>query len=340
VKSLKMGTEGETKANNNAIEKKYDDDGGWAEFLWNTKTKQFCGRTGASWIKIFVFYCVFYAALAAFSWLCYYLFATMTLTPDRPRWILDSSIIGTNPGIGFRPMPDQDTNAGSSLIWYKRANDKDAALWYDQLTNYTDAIENPEKVDGLQVCSYENGLKATDTKSCRVDIKEFGGACTKANKFGYTTGEPCILIKLNRIFGWKPEPLGINDKGEFDAAQLKEDLDSRPQMPKDLREHIEQKAKEANPESKLDTVWISCVGENVGDQENLGTVNYFPRPGIAGYYFPYSNQPGYQSPFIFVQLQKPKSNVLINIECRSWSRNIVYDKQDRLGSVHFEILVD
>lgn len=46
-----MGTEGETKANNNAIAKKYDDDGGWAEFVWNNKTKQFFGRTGASWGK-------------------------------------------------------------------------------------------------------------------------------------------------------------------------------------------------------------------------------------------------------------------------------------------------
>ncbi len=33
-------------------------------------------------------------------------------------------------------------------------------------------------------------------------------------------------------------------------------------------------------------------------------------------------------------------HTLINIECRAWSKNIRYDRQNRLGSVHFEILVD
>lgn len=47
-----MGTEGETKANNNAIEKKYNDDGPWTDFIWNGKTKQFFGRTGTSWGKL------------------------------------------------------------------------------------------------------------------------------------------------------------------------------------------------------------------------------------------------------------------------------------------------
>ncbi len=46
-----MGTEDETKANNNANAKKYDDSGTWGEFIWNNKTKQFFGRTGASWGK-------------------------------------------------------------------------------------------------------------------------------------------------------------------------------------------------------------------------------------------------------------------------------------------------
>lgn len=62
----------------------------------------------------------------------------MTLSKDRPRWILDSSIIGTNPGVGFRPLPDQDANPGSSVIWYRTDNKEDAAIWYNQLANVTD----------------------------------------------------------------------------------------------------------------------------------------------------------------------------------------------------------
>jgi len=89
--------------------------------------------------KIFIFYVVFYLALAAFAWLCYYLFS-LTLTLDQPKWILGESIIGTNPGVGYRPMPDQETNSGSSLIWYRREVEADAAVWYNQLSNYTDGM--------------------------------------------------------------------------------------------------------------------------------------------------------------------------------------------------------
>lgn len=32
--------------------------------------------------------------------------------------------------------------------------------------------------------------------------------------------------------------------------------------------------------------------------------------------------------------------VLINIECKAWARNIIHDRLDKRGSVHFEIMVD
>jgi len=59
------------------------------------------------------------------------------------------------------------------------------------------------------------------------------------------------------------------------------------------------------PESFLNTVWISCEGEYPADVENVGTINYYPIRGIPGYYFPYYQQEGYQTPFVFVHLQKP-----------------------------------
>lgn len=56
-------------------------------------------------------------------------------------------------------------------------------------------------------CSFGNG--GTDTyrdknkkreqiASCFVDNKQFGD-CNPENKFGYRLGEPCMLIKLNRV---------------------------------------------------------------------------------------------------------------------------------------------
>lgn len=108
-------------------------------------------------------------------------------------------------------------------------------------------------------------------------------------------------------------------------------------------------------------IWISCEGENPADIENLGPVNYFPQRGFPGYYYPYVNQRGYQAPIIAINFERPKSKiltncvkssscnenyfhfvagVLINIECKAWARNIVHDRTERRGSVHFELMVD
>jgi len=60
----------------------------------------------------------------------------------------------------------------------------------------------------------------------------------------------------------------------------------------------------------LRTVWLSCGGENVGDEENLpdGNISYKPVRGIPGFFFPYKNQPNYKSPFVMVQLDVPPTS--------------------------------
>ena len=30
--------------------------------------------------------------------------------------------------------------------------------------------------------------------------------CTKAGKFGMYIGQPCVSVKLNKVYGWEPEP--------------------------------------------------------------------------------------------------------------------------------------
>ena len=161
-------------------------------------------------------------------------------------------------------------------------------------------------------------------------------------------------------------------------------------------------------------IWVSCEGENSADREHIGNVTYTPFRGFPAYYFPYKNIPGYLSPIVALQFQKPEgtstwwaqifeklelidmseasgqklaagivkipvgksgrtdsaaeilnfyarhrlffrvsswiinfsifisltAGVLINIECKVWAKNIIHDRQRRLGSVHFELLMD
>lgn len=39
---------------------------------------------------------------------------------------------------------------------------------------------------------------------CVVDLDQFG-PCSQANGYGYPKGKPCIFLKLNKIYGWKPD---------------------------------------------------------------------------------------------------------------------------------------
>lgn len=99
--------------------------------------------------KILLFYVIFYAALAGF-------FAAMlavfyqTLDENKPKWQLDDGLIGSNPGLGFRPMPPE-SNVESTLVWFEASNDKNTEYWIGALNEFlmsefhTLIMENSEK---------------------------------------------------------------------------------------------------------------------------------------------------------------------------------------------------
>lgn len=150
------------------------------------------------------------------------------------------------------------------------------------------------------------------------------GDCTKENGFGFAAGKPCILLKLNKIYGVEHEY--FNNVTE--AEKILEE-----KLPTELAAHI-------NTKVYTDHVWVDCHGENPMDQENLGKVNYFPASrGFPSVYYPYKNAPGYQTPLVAVQFEKLEPGLLYHIECRAYAGNIGYDRNDRIGKAHFEILV-
>jgi len=61
-----------------------------------------------------------------------FLIFTSTLKDGRPKYELKESIIGTNPGLGFRPMPPE-SNVESTLIWYEKQN---TDYWIEELDRF------------------------------------------------------------------------------------------------------------------------------------------------------------------------------------------------------------
>lgn len=79
-------------------------------------------------------------------------------------------------------------------------------------------------------------------------------------------------------------------------------------MPLDLKEHIA--SLKGNNSLQLNTIWVSCEGENPADQENIGPINYLPRRGFPGYFYPYENSEGYLSPLVAVHFVRPRSEYI------------------------------
>ena len=60
----------------------------------------------------------------------------------------------------------------------------------------------------------------------------------------------------------------------------------------------------------MNTVWLSCEGEKPADRENIGPIEYIPRRGFPGYFYPYKNTAGYMSPLVAVYFKQPHSKYL------------------------------
>lgn len=291
-----------------------------AQFFYDRKTGAVCGRTPKSWFQIVLFYLVFYAVLAALFAVCMQgLFAT--LYDGRPSYILDGSLIGTNPGLGFRPI-NEDADYGG-LILFKHNSTETMEFWTDNLDKFLEQYDDSKKPENQRICGFGTVLKPDEV--CAVSLEKFD-PCLKKNMYGYNKSAPCVFLKLNKIYDWVPE--------YYDNVSALPD-----EMPEDLKWHIKQL-----PSDQHKQIWVSCGPKGGGkNSENIGPIKYLPvNRGFPSYYYPYKNIHGYLSPLIAVHFERPKLHTLIVIECRAWAKNIIYSgsMKDRKGSVEFQLLID
>lgn len=286
-------------------------------FVHNPETGEYFTRTPKSWLLIFIFYVIYYSCLAAF-WAGMLAIFLTTLSDDQPKWQHENSIIGTSPGLGLKPA-QAPKFIDSSMISFNADSEDDTDTmqgyggWVDRYTGFLKAYKEDTK--GV-ACSHENG--ASKDQVCKFNLADLGNCGT--GSYGYDNGNPCIVLKLNKIYGLELNP--------YEEAELSEDLG----MSKELIEHIK-----AQPDKKQ--VWVECRGENPADVEALkGKIKYFPSSqGFPTYYFPYLNQDGYKSPLVAVQFEGIERNRLVHIECRAFADGIGYNRRDRIGINHLEL---
>ncbi|KAJ3656983.1 hypothetical protein Zmor_016019 [Zophobas morio] len=171
-----------------------------------------------------------------------------------------------------------------------------------KLDSFLETYHNQNSFETVQNC--KRNKQPDENKFCGFQVTPDFAPCTKEYRYGLggrERGGPCIFLKLNKIFGWQPD--------FYTNATAPSD------MPKHLRDHI---AKEELQE-RHQIIWVDCMERFQGKFHNVK---------------------GYVSPLVAVHFERPQRGVLINIECKAWARNIIHDRVDRRGSVHFELMVD
>jgi len=289
-------------------------------FLFNKDTGAIMGRTPMSWLLITVFYIIYYSFLAAFWALCLFVFFKIGIDDKRPCWEMEASLIGKSPAMGVRPGQSWEL-IDSSMITFN-ANQMEMVNdvpgwkeWADRTRTFLEPYADVNQT-GLSNCAAER----KEGEVCKFPISKLGD-CGKGN-FGYDEGRPCIYLKLNKIYNL------VHDYYNESAK-----------LPNEVPPRVNKMMKNLNGPN-LNQVWVHCHGENPADVEGIGNVKYYPEEaGFEGKYFPYLNEEGYISPLIAVQFMDVPAGQLLHIECRAYAKNIKYDRRDKLGRAHFELMV-
>jgi len=330
--------EGNIHLGGTAIKPKGWDRTGFEAFkymLYNPDTGEVLTRTPLSWLKITVFYCIYYSCLAAFWIACLQIFF-LTLHDDKPRWVLKESIIGDNPGVGLRPNTS-DKRIDSSLYLFKLEDTKttptteygEGDLNVDFATRMQLFLNKYDNTDNLEECS--GAFDENNRKNC-IFAKSVLGDCAEY-PYGMTPAggkiQPCFFLKLNRIYGFDPKPIPAADLDSNDIYET---------MP----QHLKERVRDGNGE---DEVYINCEGRFPADSEgadhqDIG-LKYFPdTQAISRKYFPFYNTPNYHSPLVAVQITNAPIGQLLHIECKAWYKDVLHNRKDKLGLTQFEVMVE
>uniref|UniRef100_A0A3B5B9F8 Sodium/potassium-transporting ATPase subunit beta n=1 Tax=Stegastes partitus TaxID=144197 RepID=A0A3B5B9F8_9TELE len=177
------------------VKKKEEKKESCRDFIYNPRTGEFLGRTASSWGLILLFYFVFYGFLAGmFSLTMWVMLQTLDENVPRHQDRVSS------PGLVVRPHAVE--------ISYNRTDPTNYNQYIQQLHEllqyYNDSIQ--EQNDLCLVGEYTEQDAEPIKKVCqfkRSTLRQCSGL--PDTSFGYEEGKPCIIIKMNRVIGLKPE---------------------------------------------------------------------------------------------------------------------------------------
>ncbi|XP_029024774.1 sodium/potassium-transporting ATPase subunit beta-2a isoform X1 [Betta splendens] len=281
----------------------------WRDFFWNPRTHELLGRTATSWGLILLFYLVFYLFLAGMFALTMYILL-LTLDDYKPTW---QDQLAT-PGMMIRPKGDQ-----LEIVY----SVSDAQSWdgfVQNLNSFLSPYNDIYQVQTNDNCPPDQYFIQEDSgevrnnpkRSCqfnRTMLEECSGLSD--HFYGYSRGQPCILIKMNRVIGMLPGKDGQSPYVTCGAKRYKVDKDE----------------------------WRE-------DSDKIGPLAYYPPNGTFNLmYYPYYGkkaQVNYTQPLVAVRFLNASLNTDINIECKINSNTLSTgsDRDKFAGRVAFKLRIN
>ncbi|KAM6921835.1 sodium/potassium-transporting ATPase subunit beta-1a [Xenentodon cancila] len=282
-----------------------DSDGGWRSFMWNSEKKEFLGRTGGSWFKIFLFYVIFYGCLAGI-FIGTIQALLLTLSDYKPTY--QDRV--APPGLSHIPRSEK------SEIYFTMSDPSTYKKYTDSMDELLDKYMEEKQIDEMK---FENCGETPDAfrhrgpleskegqrKACRFR-RALLGKCSglSDNSYGFKDGKPCLIVKLNRIVNFIPK--APNNQTLPEALQGK---------------------------SYDNLIPIYCKNKREEDESKIGEIKYMGiGEGFPLQYYPYYGKrlhPHYLQPLVAIQFANITANEELRIECRVFGGNIDYSEKDR-----------
>uniref|UniRef100_A0A8B9V974 Sodium/potassium-transporting ATPase subunit beta n=1 Tax=Anas zonorhyncha TaxID=75864 RepID=A0A8B9V974_9AVES len=162
-------------------------------FLWNPEERTCLGRTAKSWGLILLFYFVFYTCLAGMFAFCMYVML-LTLSPYTPTYRDRVA----PPGVMIRPYLNGFTiafNVSKRSTWQPYVDSM-----HDFLAAYDDKVQEEKNIECISGQYFiQGGNESEEKKACQFKrslLQNCSGI--EDQTFGYSRGQPCILLKMNR----------------------------------------------------------------------------------------------------------------------------------------------
>ncbi|XP_056394654.1 protein ATP1B4 [Hyla sarda] len=167
-------------------------------YIWNPEKKEVLGRNGKSWAQILLFYFLLYIFLAGMFALCIYVLL-LTISPYVPTY-RDRVF---PPGVTIGPLASG---------FHYRFNSTEKNTWSSYATglhSFLEAYNDDKQIATNVECTpgeyfLQEGEEHEERKACqfrRSMLKNCSGI--EDPSFGFSHGKPCILLKMNRILGFK-----------------------------------------------------------------------------------------------------------------------------------------